>query len=161
MPKRAYTKHSVGKPCMSEAYAKWNQNSEPAINTGGSDPKHPTRLANTGRDGGNDCTRPTLPGCGRDRGVRPLAGLHPLAPDCGVPLPADSAQRAAQWMPAGAQRLPCCRSGSERARRRYAAMSSALLELMVTSPSKVRIFRALEFTAAISQYRRGFRNAPM
>ena len=117
MPKRAYIKHSVGKPCMSEAYAKWNQNNEPAINTGGSDSKRPTRLANTGRDGGNGCTRPTLLGCIHDREARPLSGQRPSAPDCGVQLPDDSAQRAAQWMRADAQRLPCCPPGFEQARQ--------------------------------------------
>ena len=41
VPKRAFIKHSVGKPCMSKAYAKMESCSAPVINTGGSDSRHP------------------------------------------------------------------------------------------------------------------------
>ena len=81
---------------MSKASAKWNQNSVPATNTGGSNSRHPTRLANTGRGGGNGCTRPTPPGCSPGTTARPLGEVYLSAQEHGVQQPVGFARRASQ-----------------------------------------------------------------
>ena len=51
---------------------------EPVINTGGSDSRHPTRLASTGRGGGSSCTRPTPPENSHGTAAQPSAEAYPL-----------------------------------------------------------------------------------
>ena len=56
----------------------------PVINTGGSDSRHPTRLANTGRGGVSDYTRPIQLGYSPGTSAQPLAEEHLWGQGCGA-----------------------------------------------------------------------------